>query len=54
MQTKRTPSQVTPVAKKAPVTPPRHARALRAPLELDVQSLRHVAGGATEGPKGGW
>jgi hypothetical protein len=55
MQTKRTPFQITPAAKKAPVTQPRRESARSAPLELDAKSLRQIGGGLeTDGPKKYW
>jgi hypothetical protein len=55
MQTKRTPSLITPVAKKAPVTQPRRQNVRSVPLELDAQTLRHVGGGLeSDGPKKYW
>jgi hypothetical protein len=54
MQTqKRTPSNTTPVAKAAsPLTIKPNAPRSK-PVEIDAQTLRHVAGG-TEGPKKYW
>jgi len=55
MQSKRTPSQITPIAKKTPVTQPRRQTLRSAPQELDAQTLRHISGGLeADGPKKYW
>jgi hypothetical protein len=49
----RTPSQPVQAAKKATPSTERRATERRAPIELDVRSLRLVAGGA-DLPKKTW
>ena len=56
MQTqKRTPSHNAPVNKRAAsLTTKREAEQTSKPVEIDVQALRHVAGGNTDLPKKYW
>ncbi|MFT3955193.1 MAG: hypothetical protein QM722_12615 [Piscinibacter sp.] len=55
MQTqKRTPSNTAPVAKAASPLTVKPVAQRSKPVELDVQSLRHVAGGVEAGPKKYW
>jgi hypothetical protein len=55
MQTKkRDTSKATREVKLGTVPQPKRQAKLTAPVELDARSLRHVSGGATEGPHKGW
>lgn len=56
MQTqKRTPSHNAPVNQRAvSLTTKRETEQVGKPVEIDVQALRHVAGGTTELPKKYW
>lgn len=55
MQTqKRTPSNTAPVAKAASPLTIKPSSPRSKPVEIDAQTLRHVAGGTTDGPKKYW
>lgn len=55
MQTqKRTPSNTAPVAKAASPLTIKPVPQRSKPVEIDAQSLRHVAGGTADGPKKYW
>lgn len=55
MQTqKRTPSNTAPVAKAASSLATKPSAPRSQPVEIDAQTLRHVAGGTSEGPKKYW
>jgi hypothetical protein len=55
MQTqKRTPSNIAPVAKAASSLAIKPGAPRSKPVEIDAQTLRHVAGGTTDGPKKYW
>jgi hypothetical protein len=51
---KRTPSQSVPASKLVTTAPAKRADSRTKPVEIDAQSLRHIAGGSTDLPKKYW